>query len=257
MIFYFSGTGNSEGIAKIVGEFLREEVVNIVGKKPEDFELDKDRNVGFVFPIYAWAALEVMLEFVKKLHVKNSYTFAIATYSNVVGKALDQFAELLPLDAGFGITMPDNFPVLEKTLDSEESSMEKLEKASLRLKEVLEKISNQEHVFDVKEGKDAEENTFVKSHGFNATMRKTNLYYVTSQCIGCGMCERICPAQAIRMQEKKPVWVKEDCYLCMACLNRCPVEAIQYGKFSEGRYRYYFKGFDIKKYKNNFTRKEG
>lgn len=257
MIFYFSGTGNSEGIAKIVATSLREEAVNIIGKKAEDFQLDKEKTVGFVFPIYAWAAPEVMLEFVKKLRVENSYTFAIATYSNVAGKALDQFAEFLPLDAGFGITMPDNFPVLERVLDSKESSMEKLKKASLRLEMIIEKIKKQECIFDIKEGKDARENTFVKSHGFNATMRKTNLYYVTSQCVGCGMCEKICPAQAIRMQEKKPVWVKDDCYLCMACLNRCPVEAIQYGKFSEGRYRYYFKGFDIEKYNKNITRKEG
>lgn len=249
MIFYFSGTGNSEGIAKIVAESLQEKAVSIVGKNAEDFQLDAEKNVGFVFPIYAWAAPEVMLEFVKKFHVKHAYTFAIATYSNVAGKALDQFSEILPLDAGFGITMPDNFPVLENVLDSKESSMEKLKHASVRLEKIIEKLKKQESVFDIKEGEDARENTFVKSHGFNATMRKTNLYYVTSQCIGCGMCERICPAKAIRMQEKKPVWVKEDCYLCMACLNRCPAEAIQYGTYSEGRDRYYFKGFDIEKYK--------
>ncbi|MFR0963056.1 MAG: 4Fe-4S binding protein [Dorea sp.] len=56
------------------------------------------------------------------------------------------------------------------------------------------------------------------------------------------------PAKAIEIQDGKPVWIKEDCYVCMACLNYCPVEAIDYGKYSKGRFRYFFKGFSKENY---------
>ncbi len=249
MIFYFSGTGNSEGIAKIIAENLDDKAINIIGRSPEEFSIKQEEYLGFVFPIYAWAAPEVMLNFAKGLNVGEGYTFAIATFSNVAGRALDQFSEILKLKAGYGITMPDNYPVTERILDTKESSIEKLGRAKERVREILVRIKKKEEIFDIKEGEDAEDNTFVKSHIFNAKMRKTIPYFVTDACIGCGKCEKICPASAIQIKKGKPVWVREDCYLCMACLNRCPVEAIQYGKYSEGRYRYYFRGFEEKNYK--------
>lgn len=249
MIFYFSGTGNSEGIAKITAERLGDKAVDIVGKNPEQFALEKEEYLGFVFPVYAWAAPEVMLDFIKGIEPGDAFTFAIATFSNVAGKALDQFSKILPLRAGYGITMPDNYPITERILDTKESSMEKLRDAKVRLEEVLTCIERKEEKFDIKEGEDGQDNTFVKSHMFNKMFRKTEPYHVTEKCIGCGMCEKLCPAGAIQMQDKKPVWVKEDCYLCMACLNRCPVEAVEYGKHSSGRYRYYFKGFEPENYK--------
>ena len=39
-----------------------------------------------------------------------------------------------------------------------------------------------------------------------------------------------CPVQAIEMQNKKPVWIKDQCVMCLGCLHRCPRFAIQYGR---------------------------
>lgn len=249
MIFYFSGTGNSKGIAEITAKHLGTEAIDIIGRNPEEFHLEGEEYLGFVFPIYAWAAPEVMLNFVKGIEAKEAYTFAIATFSNVAGLALEQFSEIVPLKSGFGIVMPDNYPITERILDTKESSMDKLADAQIRLDMVLEKLSRKEEGFDVKIGEDAWDNTYVKSHIFNAEWRKTAAYHVEEECMGCGLCEKICPAEAIEIQEGRPVWVKDDCYLCMACLNRCPVEAINYGPHSKGRYRYYFKGFSSENYK--------
>ena len=136
--FYFSGTGNSRGIAEMIAEKLQDTTVDIVGKNPDTFRLEKEAYIGFVFPVYAWAAPEVMLDFVKKLAEKmkregtfeeKGYSFAIATYSNVAGKAIEQFSNIFSLQSGFGITMPDNYPITERILDTPESTLEKLSAA--------------------------------------------------------------------------------------------------------------------------------
>ncbi|WP_081349606.1 EFR1 family ferrodoxin [Streptococcus equinus] len=60
-------------------------------------------------------------------------------------------------------------------------------------------------------------------------MKKTSLFKLNSdKCIGCGLCSRQCPMEAISMKENKPVWVKSMCTLCLGCFHRCPAAAIDY-----------------------------
>ena len=69
--------------------------------------------------------------------------------------------------------------------------------------------------------------------------RLTSNFYVEDSCIGCGLCEKKCPVEAIKMVDKKPVWVKEKCAMCLGCLHRCPKFAIQYGDGATKRHGQY------------------
>ena len=249
MIFYFSGTGNSEGIANIVAQALNDQAVNIVGSCPEDYHFTEKDFLGFVFPIYAYAAPEIMLQFAKKICPGSAFTFAICTFSNVAGEALKQFSEIIPLKSGYGIKMPDNYPILNKVIDNRESSIEKLRAAKSRLEQILPRISARNEEFDVLVGENGHDNTYLLAPQFNKLKRKTTYYWVEKdKCVHCGLCKQLCPAYAIDIREGFPVWIKEDCFMCMACINRCPAVAIEYGEYSMGKYRYYFRGFDLSKY---------
>ncbi len=49
----------------------------------------------------------------------------------------------------------------------------------------------------------------------------------TSECIGCGKCESICPAKAITMEKKKAVIDRDKCIRCFCCQEFCPVGAMK------------------------------
>jgi ferredoxin len=52
------------------------------------------------------------------------------------------------------------------------------------------------------------------------------LQMASAACDGCGVCARLCPASAIRMDRGRPYWTF-DCEACMRCLSVCPRRAVQ------------------------------
>lgn len=55
----------------------------------------------------------------------------------------------------------------------------------------------------------------------------TTLSLDTNACVGCGICEQVCPHQVLEIVEKKAGIVDMDaCMECGSCANNCPVEAI-------------------------------
>ena len=65
MIFYFSGTGNSAWAARQLARLTDDEAYDIISLK-EQPNIDHAKQIGFVFPVYAWGAPEVVVEFAKK-----------------------------------------------------------------------------------------------------------------------------------------------------------------------------------------------
>ena len=52
-------------------------------------------------------------------------------------------------------------------------------------------------------------------------------YYVTDDCIGCGICKKKCPATAITGTVRNKHFIDHDaCIKCDACIQDCPVHAI-------------------------------
>ena len=58
-------------------------------------------------------------------------------------------------------------------------------------------------------------------------IREVNTYL----CTGCGLCEKICPADIFRMDEergKMTIVYQADCCNCLQCKYICPVDALSF-----------------------------
>lgn len=51
-------------------------------------------------------------------------------------------------------------------------------------------------------------------------------FVITSDCIACGACADVCPADAIHMGDNQYEINQDTCLQCGACVDTCPTGAI-------------------------------
>ncbi len=127
MIFYFSGTGNSKWVAKEIARKTNDKAVDIIDLK-EIQNFNKEKQIGFVFPIYAWGIPEPMFKFIKNLNKTNVYTFAICTCGQDAGHTMKKLNKTYPINKAFSIIMPSNY-IIGEDIESDEIISRKLKSA--------------------------------------------------------------------------------------------------------------------------------
>jgi NAD-dependent dihydropyrimidine dehydrogenase PreA subunit len=77
---------------------------------------------------------------------------------------------------------------------------------------------------------------------FNSQMISDKKFRVDADaCIGCGVCERVCPTGNVVLTDGRPQWQHDgSCTCCLACYHHCPKHAINYGSITRKRGQYYF-----------------
>ena len=246
MIFYFTATGNSLYAADKLKTALNEMLVDItdaIRKNEFEYKLRDDEKVGFIFPVYFYGVPTIVNEFMDKLTLNGyskHYIFSVITCGGSIRGADKQFSRLFKnhgyaLTVSYELPMTDNY-ILLYDLSSPSKQKSELMAADRQLKKIAAAISH-----NMTGG--------YTSRALGALMtallyplyqkgRKTLKFHAENSCVGCGLCEKVCPCGAIRMTEGKPEWIKKQCIHCLGCINRCPVSAIQYGKTTKKRRRY-------------------
>lgn len=252
MIFYYSGTGNSLWVAKEIGKYQDERLIDIsleLQKNKEEYvyELEKKEKIGFVFPTYSWAPPQIVENFIKKVKFngyKQNYLFSVytcGTNSGCMSKYLDNMFKDKKMEIYYTefIQMPENF-ITMFDLDSTLLRNKKLEDAQKKIVKINKQIADGHlHVFD-KEKYSIRDyfKTYIIKHLFYFFFMGTTKFRADDRCNSCGLCVKVCPYNNITMHNGKPMW-SQRCTKCMACICRCPKEAIQYGKRTKSKGRYY------------------
>ncbi|WP_295472509.1 4Fe-4S dicluster domain-containing protein [uncultured Subdoligranulum sp.] len=53
-----------------------------------------------------------------------------------------------------------------------------------------------------------------------------HLIRASDRCVGCGVCEQVCPSGSIHVENRRAVQVPGRCQTCLACVHACPAKAI-------------------------------
>ena len=237
-IYYFSGTGNSLHVAQELEKRLPDsDLVPIISVLKDAHIATTAETVGLVFPIHNLNAPIPVMRFLQRVDMESAkYIFAIATrfcsdkvFQNI-DKALENQGK--SLDAYFSVEMPCTYiPIF--TLPSDDIVAEMEATLRQRLDEIQTTVTNRK----VDREKDSPL-VFLMGHILypliTAYMSKVRFpdmarsFYADERCTGCGLCEKVCLAERIRLRDGRPEWLESiDCIYCFACLHYCPVEAVQ------------------------------
>lgn len=246
MIFYFSGTGNSQFAARQISSMLGDELVSInhCMKEKQKKMFHSKQPLVFVAPIYAWRIPRVVEQWIydtKFTGSQNAY-FILTRGGSTDGNAA-VYAQKLCVKAGLhfqglvGVQMPENYIALS-SVPSESECEAMIARAIPILSGLAANIAAEKPFPKVS----------VSLGGRFISGPFNPLYYslaihdkgftVSDDCVSCKKCAKRCPLNNIDIVEGKPVW-NGNCTHCMACICGCPTEAIEYKSISRGKRRYY------------------
>lgn len=252
MIFYFSGSGNSEYVAQYLSTSFGDKCIFIPDVLTDDvtYELAEGERLGFVFPVYAWGVPEFVADFISHVSVKGAdYVYFVCTCGDDTGKTKEQMLDIARrknwhLCLGYAVQMPNTYVCLPGfDVDADDLEKSKLTKSKVKLEEIVVHLQNYDRgCFDTLPGGLAWLKSAVIRPLFNKCLITAKPFHVTDGCIHCGRCERECPMKNIKLstEDSMPKW-GQKCVGCLRCYHLCPSNSVQFGTFTKGKGQYCYK----------------
>ena len=246
MILYFSGTGNSNYVAKRIADALGDALVNLNDRiKASDTSLvETGERVIIVTPTYAWRIPRVVRDWLLKTELRGAkQVWFVMTCGSEIGNA-DKYNRELCTEKAIScmgtaqIVMPENYIAMFSAPQADEAR-EIVAKAEPNIDRAIAAIRAGECFAPTRNNLYDRFMSGPVNPIFYKFFVKADAFAVSSACIGCGQCAKLCPMNNVTLKDGKPVWDKV-CTHCMACICYCPVSAIEYGKKSVGQPRYHF-----------------
>ena len=222
---YFTATGNSLYVAKRIGG----ELLSISQLMKQANIVIEDEAVGIVCPVYCGEMPKMVRQFLKQAKISTGYFFFIYTYGMQDTVARPNAAAAaqkagMQLNYSASIRMVDNFlPGFEMQNQIETAGEKNIEG---QIEQVCRAIAARETNEVGLPLKKRMEMTLVHN-----TMGKMVLsdkaarnYIVSEDCIRCGICVKVCPADNISVSDH--VNFGDHCEVCFACVHNCPHKAI-------------------------------
>ena len=243
LTLYFSGTGNTEYIARLFSSRMNSECFSIEAEIDFTSEIKAHSTITFCYPIYGSRVPRIMREFVIRhmADLTSKKIIILVTQLMFSGDGARVFTDMFWEDAiqviyAEHFNMPNNVcntPMLRPANQRKIRKYKKKTEAKLnrvcddiqkgivkkrgfsRLSEWLGNIQGKHWQGD---SKDADSNT-----GFEQKA-KTGIK-IHDQCTACNLCVDICPMKNLVNYDGQ-IQHFSNCTVCYRCINRCPQKAI-------------------------------
>ena len=236
-LLYFSGTGNTQVVAGLLGTALEQRGAQVTTARMEHvlqgtarFDPDAYDHVGIGHPIHEFDVPRIVYDFVDALpQVANKLTFIFKTaadfisVNNGASKSIIRQLERKGYDVFYDriICMPSNWAIKYKDVFAKQLCYVAIAKADHMATEVLAGKSRTLGINPlfrwtaklVSRGED------LGARLFGRMLR------VTDACIDCDRCIADCPTANIRRHDDK-IMFGYSCVSCMRCIYACPQKAI-------------------------------
>ena len=243
LTLYFSGTGNTKYIAKLLSKNMNAKCHSI--EEDVDFAeaIKMNGTIAFCYPIYMSRVPRIMREFISQ-HMElleGKKIIIICTQLALSGDGTRAFVVLFPQNHVEVIYtehffMPNNVSNMAILPMASDKSMKKYALRSQRKMHIV-----CEHI---KAGK-------IRKRGFSLFSRFLGLFQgmfmgtmevranktvkVANICTQCGICVAVCPMDNLAL-DSASVTHKQNCTMCYRCINKCPhgtITVFWHGKVKE------------------------
>jgi len=243
-IVYFSGTGNSEAIARGYERALVKAGHQVMSASIEN--LDKIPEHDFLIvggPIYAgnmpdklinWIRTKIPAHAIDKKAIVFSTSAGLLNANGVksIGRKLMKKGYSL-VDAAI-FEMPRNFYIDQYDPTPEAIQKQQFERAAVDIVNSVRKM-DLDTVVDMTQSVIMIDLLADVFRWMAKSLGKS--FQITEQCIGCGKCEKNCPEHNINYIEKR---FSNKCMMCTRCIHNCPVNAISYKEKHIDQYRVHY-----------------
>lgn len=243
MILFFSGTGNSKYAAKRLAVLLNDTVADLFGsiRAGTPSKIVSDKPYIIVTPTYAWQIPRLVRDWFLASELSGAKeVYFVMTCGGSIAGAGKRNAELcqkkgLTYKGTAAVVMPENY-IAMFSAPEKEKALAIVEKAEPVIDNIAAKIRAGE---TLPEGRALAGGLISGplNRFFYAVTVKDEPFTVSSACVHCGLCQKLCPTANITVMDGKPHWYG-NCTHCMACICHCPAKAIEYGSKSVGKPRY-------------------
>ena len=246
MILYFSGTGNSNYVAKRIADAPGDALVilNDRIKAGDTSPVETGERLIVVTPTYAWRIPRVVRDWLRKTELRGAkQVWFVMTCGSEIGNADKYNRELctekrLSCMGTAQIVMPENYIAMFSAPQADEAR-QIVAKAEPSIDRAIAAIQSNQPFAPTRNKLYDRLMSGPVNPIFYKCFVKADAFTVSEACIGCGQCAKRCPMNNVTIKDGKPVWGR-NCTHCMACICYCPKEAIEYGKKSVGQPRYHF-----------------
>jgi ferredoxin len=238
-IYYFSSTGNSLQIARIISSEIGNCVI-----KPITTEISEEpvggsqEYVGFSFPVFNFGMPRLVKKFIENLNIlPETYCFAVITYGGYAANTLGMLEDiLLKKNLELSYSMEVQMPKSNASAPGDKIIKRVINSAIGRVIKASGDIANE--IKRPVRRKAVCLTNVTNSWLYENIEEYDKKFSVTDQCIDCGLCARICPVNNIIIENRQHIWL-HHCEQCLKCLQWCPGEAIQYGRKTTRWKRYH------------------